>query len=362
VISYAILSLPLAPLFPRVNKIQYDKDINKSAKKLVKLFKEFKNMNKLTNLMDDKDKLILFELQQDCRQPLSKIAKSVKLPQQTVSYRIKKLEDEKVIKKYTININYPKLGYSRHSLYLDLRSIDATEVNDYLKHLTGMNEVSCCYMLHGVSQWKVYVSVWTKTIERYDEIQTKIITKFRKHLKNYLSFQSVKSWSYFGRILNPNKKAKVDTKESPGNFVLREMEQKLLDKLRKNGNASVVELARELKTTHNTIIRKIKYLKENGIIERFYPILDVNKLGLKEYTFISRIDLSYSKDLNKFIEYAKEDPRFCIVIKAVGYVNLYYAFYSKNDNELKEITSKIDKFLGKAALETYKIEVEEMIS
>ena len=47
----------------------------------------------------NKDKLILFELLQDCRQPLSKIAKAVRLPQQTVSYRIAKMEKEKIIKK-----------------------------------------------------------------------------------------------------------------------------------------------------------------------------------------------------------------------------------------------------------------------
>ena len=96
--------------------------------------------------------------------------------------------------------------------------------------------------------------------------------------------------------------------------------------------------------------------------ERFYTILDVNKLGLREYTFISRIDPSHSKELEKFIEYAKSDPRFLIIIKAVGYVNLYYAFYSKNDHELREIMLKIEKLLGKAVLETYKIEVENMIS
>lgn len=313
-------------------------------------------------MTDDVDKLILFELLQDCRQPLAKIAKAVKLPQQTVSYRIKKLEESKVIKKYTIDINYPKLGYSRHSLYLDLRSIAASEVNNYLKHLTDMREVSCCYMLHGVSQWKVYVSVWTKDIQRYDEIQTKIITKFRKHLKNYLSFQSVKSWSYFARVLNPNKKAKVDIKESPQNISVSDIEWKIIDKLRSNSNLPVNQIAKELKTTHNTVIRKIKSLRDKGIIERFYPIIDVNKVGLKEYTFISRIDPSHSVQLEKFLKYAQSDSRFCILIKAVGYVNLYYAFYTKSDEELKEIMHKIDSFIGKAVLETYKIEVEEMIS
>ena len=161
-------------------------------------------------MIDEADREILFELLQDCRKPLYKIAKAVNLPQQTLSYRIKKLEKEGVIRKYTVNINYPKLGFARHSLYLDLKSVEPEEVEKYLKQITDINEVSCCYMLHDISQWKIYVSVWTKTVERYDEIQTMIVTRFKDYLKNYLSFQSIKSYTYFARRLNTKKKAKVD--------------------------------------------------------------------------------------------------------------------------------------------------------
>lgn len=329
---------------------------------LVKSFKKLKKIDIFTNVMDEKDKLILFELLQDCRQPLSKIAKAVKLPQQTISYRIKKLEDDNIIKKYTININYPKLGYSRHSLYLDLKYVSAEEVEKYLRHITDIEEVSCCYMLHEVSEWKMYISVWTKTIERYDEIQTKIISKFRKHINNYISFQSVKSYTYFGRIFNPKKKAQCDIKGNPENFELKDIDWKIIDRLRKDSRTPVMKLAKELKTTANTIVRRLKSLKEDNIIERFYPIIDIRKAGYREYTYISRLDPSYNKQIEQFIEYAKSDPRFGIIIKAVGYVNLYYAFYVKNDEELKEITSKIHKIIGKAILKTYKIEVEDMIS
>ncbi|PIN89877.1 hypothetical protein COU61_02930 [Candidatus Pacearchaeota archaeon CG10_big_fil_rev_8_21_14_0_10_35_13] len=313
-------------------------------------------------MVDDKDKEILFELLQDCRQPLSKVSKAVRFPQQTVSYRIKKLEKDKVIKKYTININYPKLGYSRHSLYLDLMHIGAEEVDSYLKGITDIKEVSCCYMLHDISQWKLYISVWTKSISRYDEIQTKIVSKFRKHIKNYLSFQSVKSWTYFARRLNTKKHSLIDIKGDPENFNLKDSDWKLINKLKKNSKKSVLELAKELKTSANTIIRRIKFLKDNKIIERFYPIIDMNKVGFKEYTFISRIDPAYHKNIEALIDYAKKDPRFVIVIKAVGYINLYYAFLAKNNDELKEIKSKIEKILGKGVLEEHRIEVEDMIS
>jgi DNA-binding Lrp family transcriptional regulator len=313
-------------------------------------------------MIDEKDKQILFGLLQDCRQPLSKIAASVKLPQQTVSYRIKKLEKEKVIKKYTVDINYPKLGYSRHSLYLDLKTINANEVNSYLHHITGIDEVSCCYMLHEVSQWKIYISVWTKTIERYDEIQTKILQKFRKHIKNYLSFQSVRSFTYFARRLNTKKPAKVDIKANPENFQVKETDWKIMRILKKDSGKTALEISKELKVNVGTIMNRIKFLKKNDIIARFYPILDMNKIGYREYTFILRVNPSHVKELAKFMEYAQKDPRFVIVIKAVGYVNLYYAFLAESNEELREIREKVDGILGKAILEEYKIEVENMVS
>jgi len=312
--------------------------------------------------IDDKDRLILFELLQDCRQPISRIAKIVRLPQQTVGYRIKRLEDSKVIKKYTVNINYPKFGLSRHSIYLDIRGVTAEDVDKYLKQITDIEEVSCCYMLHEVSQWKLYVSVWTKTIERYDEIQTKIISKFRNKIDNYLSFQSVKSYTYFARRLNPKKKALVDIKGNPENVELKEIDKKLINQLKTNSKMPIIDIAHKLKLTANSIIKKINDLKKKGIIERFYPILDMKKLGYTEYTYISRIDPSYRKELDEFMKYVEKDPRFIIMIKAVGYVNLYYAFLTKDRYELSEINQKVHKILGKAILETYKIEVDEMIS
>jgi len=310
----------------------------------------------------NKDEAILFELLQDSRQSTSKIAKAVKLPQQTVSYRINKLEKEKVIKKYTINVDYQKLGFNRHSLYLDLVGIKSQDVNKYMKIITNIDEVSCCYTLHDVSRWKIYISVWTKTIGRYDEIQTKIISKFRKYIKNYLSFQGVRSYTYLAKQLNPKKKSKIDVKEKMDHIPLKNIDMKIINELKKNSKIASVDLAHKLKTTAENIARRVRNLKNKEIIQRFYPILDLNKLGYTEYTFISRIDPSFEKNIEKFIEFTKKDPRFIIVIKAVGYVNLYYAFMVKDNKELEDVQHEIHKILGKGILETHKIEVENMIS
>ena len=88
----------------------------------------------------------------------------------------------------------------------------------------------------------------------------------------------------------------------------------------------------------------------------------MKKIGYTEYTYISRVDPSCTKELENFMRMIEKDLRFIIIIKAVGYVNLYYAFLVKDREELKEINETIEQTLGKAVLENHKIEVDEMIS
>jgi len=48
--------------------------------------------------LDSKDKKIIEQLQKNCRQTIAEIAKVTKLPRDVVVYRIKKLEQSKIIR------------------------------------------------------------------------------------------------------------------------------------------------------------------------------------------------------------------------------------------------------------------------
>src|SRR3989338_8609048 len=72
----------------------------------------------MIELVDLKDRKILFELEQDSRQSLSKIAKKVSLKKETVFHRIKSLENRGIIKYYLTEINTYKLGYLYYPMLL----------------------------------------------------------------------------------------------------------------------------------------------------------------------------------------------------------------------------------------------------
>jgi len=60
--------------------------------------------------LDEIDKKILTRLQMDSRTPLVRIAEDLGIPKSTARYRIKRMEEEKVIEGYHAKVNAAKVG------------------------------------------------------------------------------------------------------------------------------------------------------------------------------------------------------------------------------------------------------------
>ena len=70
--------------------------------------------------LDLKDRKILYELDVDARQSLAEIGKKVGLSKEVVNYRIKRLEKEEVIIRYSTIIDLFRIGLKKYKLYLRL--------------------------------------------------------------------------------------------------------------------------------------------------------------------------------------------------------------------------------------------------
>lgn len=70
--------------------------------------------------MDDTDKKIISNIMQDPKMPLRKLAGKLGVSFVTVMNRIKRLEKEGIIKRYTAKVDFEKLGYGVH-VVIDIR-------------------------------------------------------------------------------------------------------------------------------------------------------------------------------------------------------------------------------------------------
>ncbi|MBX2845935.1 MAG: Lrp/AsnC family transcriptional regulator [Saprospiraceae bacterium] len=97
--------------------------------------------------VDASNWLILKELQQNARIPLSEIAKKVSMSAPAVSERIQKMEDAGIIKGYSAELDMNKLGYNL-GVIISIK-IRFGQVAAFEKFLQGVPEIQECLKLTG---------------------------------------------------------------------------------------------------------------------------------------------------------------------------------------------------------------------
>src|SRR5512136_1676871 len=87
--------------------------------------------------IDLKDRKILYELDLNCRQSNTQIGKKVGLKKDVVAYRIKRMQDEGVIKNFWTAINTFNLGYNVFRIYITLQYVNVEKKNEIIQHFVN---------------------------------------------------------------------------------------------------------------------------------------------------------------------------------------------------------------------------------
>jgi DNA-binding Lrp family transcriptional regulator len=96
----------------------------------------------LSNLIDDLDMQIIEILSKDAKISIIEIAKLAGCNDKTVLYRIKKLQKEKVILRYGIELNPEKFSLEAYHLFWEFYNMDIQMSNRFRKYLSDMNETT----------------------------------------------------------------------------------------------------------------------------------------------------------------------------------------------------------------------------
>jgi len=134
--------------------------------------------------IDEKDKKILNVLMENSRLSYRQIAKRLKISAATVMHRINNLEKEGIIKKYTTEVDYDKLGYDI-PVIIELRILKG-KLFEIEKRMAKNHNVSIVYDTTGeldatlIARFKTRraMDTFLKEIQTYDFIQrtnTKLI-------------------------------------------------------------------------------------------------------------------------------------------------------------------------------------------
>jgi len=120
--------------------------------------------------IDNIDKMIIDELHKNSRLSMSELGRRVNLSSPSVTERVRQMESFGVIKRYTVEVDYEKLGLPIQCL------IEATVKNgDYMsfkKYIEKLPNVEFCYRIAGNACYmlKMHFETFAKAEEFIDTV------------------------------------------------------------------------------------------------------------------------------------------------------------------------------------------------
>ena len=126
-------------------------------------------------MIDEKDRAIIAVLRKNARETTKDISKAIKLPRTTVSERIKKMVERGIIKKFTVTLDYEKIGLPITAFIL-VSFLPNPEISqrELAKRISKMKNVYEVYIISG--EWDMLLKVRGKNME---EVGSLIVDNIR---------------------------------------------------------------------------------------------------------------------------------------------------------------------------------------
>jgi DNA-binding Lrp family transcriptional regulator len=294
--------------------------------------------------LDLKDKKILFMLSNDASLNYSKIAKHLRMSRDVVVNRIKKLEQEGIIKAYKLGLNYKLLGYDEYDVYIKLVGVNAKIQQEIIHEFESNKYVSWIGSCFG--NYDLRISIQAKTNEQALIVISHILSKYRDHVQDQEIVSLTKKYKLNAEVFVVDlfkelKEFKIPEKrlkriDVPGKISLDKEDRELIKILNSNPTASLVNIAAKIGMTPEGVKYKITRLKEQGVITRIYAIIDGNKLDRMWCTFVFKININ--EDLEKEVEsYLLSMKNATAAVRLMGKWDLGLTIYAPSIREINEV-------------------------
>ena len=253
------------------------------------------------------------------------------------------MQDEGIIKNFWTAVNTFKLGYHIFRLYIKFQYVNSDIKNKIINHFVKYKNSCAVVTLKGKIDFDALI--WVDDIYEFYRFWSNTLDQYEEYFENYFFSIYIEVHHYKKDYLLPENddigNRKLYVTSSAGKPVkIDELDYKLLNEIVINARAPLIDLAKKLNCSSQTIQYRLKNLIKLHVIDAFRINIDYSKLGLQHY----RIDI-YLKDHKQsgaIIDYLKTKPYFIELNVAMGWCDIEPEFVFKSIDELNEEMDSIN--------------------
>lgn len=296
-------------------------------------------MPKKSDIIDERDKKILRELEENARQTDSSIAKKVRLSKQVTNYRIQQMMKSGVISNFYTVVNVGNLGLTTYYVFIQLEKIDSEKENKIIKRIHSLDEVG--WLISCVGKWDIILNLNESSISNFEKTLNQIRNICSPYLGNY-KFTILSEAEHLGyKFLDTKKYGSLYQGERDKSHKLDITDEKILRILSQNARIDIVSLSKKINIPVYIISYRLKKLLKKGIIEGFKPKLNINKLGYHWYLLLIKLDLVDEEKRKKILKFCKYHKNVYYATSTIGDYNLMLDIHIKSPGELIKIKKEL---------------------
>lgn len=274
--------------------------------------------------IDKKDRKILLELDRDARQSYAEIAKRCDMPAETVRYRIKNLEQLKIVQNYLTVIDGGKLGYYYYKVFFKFHNVDESKVQKIISYLTAHPNI--CWV---VRVDELFDIAFTPRV--FDPIeQSQLMDSLRKRFSEYLLQWTLSiniSMDFLTRDYLTNSKRKATPKGSysaRADSARREPvkldgeSRAVLQAICETPRASTAEISSRLDIPDYTVQNRIRLLEKSEIIVRYSMVLNNDALAQVNFYVLLYLNALSDEREAALKKFCRSQPNIVYMIKSLG--------------------------------------------
>lgn len=289
--------------------------------------------------LDSKDKQLLYWLDQNSRLTNKELGRKIKLSEQGIKYRLNRLEELGIIKKYITFVNTLALGYSQYKVYLRLQNITPQKEEEIIEYLTSQKKIRWVASCSG--NWDITFSLMVKSTNEFinhyrtieeqcgDAISEKsilILVKASGFTKGYfIGSKSMKTLEYEPH----NRKHELD-----------EVDKKILGSLSQHARKHVVDIAKEVHTSVDIVRYRMKNMESEHIISGYTTILGLDTLKILRYSVFFSLHKMNSSIENSMTEFARINQHIIFIGIMIGMYDLSLEFEVESHENLEQSIKK----------------------
>ena len=230
--------------------------------------------------LDLKDRKLLVALSQNSRASHLQLGKAAGISKSGVAYRIKRLQDLQVIRRFLTVVNLSALGYTTYNVFFKIHATKDREARVF--HYFD-NHPFTTWVCRFLGMWDFQVEIVAQDFTHFNHILTDILWELGETLDTYRTHVALEIYKVEHLPKHFVAAAKIADLETPSRvwkekIILDSIDRKLLFALNNNAILSLHELATSCETTLDVVHYRMKKLYREGAILQYIPFVALEKL------------------------------------------------------------------------------------